>query len=346
MVVPSSLAVILPEFPGAAHDRRRLLDGQRPARLRPAPAVSALILAATSWRVLFALSIPIAAVALAGSYRVVAESKAAATTGRLDWFGVLLGTVVIAALVFAVGQGPSLGWASGPVVAAAIATVVLFPVFLRRCRRHPQPLLNLDVFLLRPVWVANLANFLLNLGSMAVWLVWPLYLGRIWGYSKLQIGLSLLPGPILSAFVTTFGGKVSERYGHEVLVRWGPSINVASLLWPLLTMTEEPNYWVSIGPAIALTGAGWALTQPPLNSGVVSRVGADFYGEVNASFNTVRNVAGALGVSIAVAIIGDADRPDALATYDRVLLTFIASMVACWAVLLLLYPRRERSARR
>ena len=253
MVVPSSLAVILPEFPRERHMTAvAFWTASGPLASALAPAVSALILAATSWRVLFALSIPIASVALIGTYRVVQESKAATTAGRLDWLGVLLGTVVVAGLVFAVGQGPSLGWTSTAVLAAAGATVVLFPVFLRRCRRHPQPLLNLDVFLLRPVWVANLANFLLNLGSMAVWLVWPLYLGRIWGYSKLQIGLSLLPGPILSAFVTTFGGKVSERYGHEVLVRWGPSINVASLLWPLLMMTEQPNYWVSIGPAIAL----------------------------------------------------------------------------------------------
>ena len=35
---------------------------------------------------------------------------------------------------------------------------------------------------------------------------------------------------------------------------------------------------------------------------------------------------------------------DALAAYDRVLLIFLGSMVACWAVLLLLYPRRERAA--
>ncbi|MCC6433841.1 MAG: MFS transporter [Acidimicrobiales bacterium] len=345
-VVPASLAVVLPEFPRERHMTAvAFWTASGPLASALAPAVSALILAATSWRALFALSIPIAAVALVGTYRVVRESKAAKVDGRLDWIGVLLGTVVVAGLVFAVGQGPSRGWTATSVVAAAVAVVVLFPVFLRRCRRHPQPLLNLDVFLLRPVWVANLANFLLNLGSMAVWLVWPLYLGRIWGYSKLQIGLSLIPGPIVSAIVTTFGGKVSERYGHEVLVRWGPAINVLSLAWPLLFMTQEPNYLVSVGPAIALTGAGWALTQPPLNSGVLSRVGADFYGEVNASFNTVRNVAGALGVAVAVAIIGDADRGDAVAAYDRVLYTFLASMVACWAVLLLLYPRRSRPAK-
>jgi predicted MFS family arabinose efflux permease len=310
-----------------------------------APGLSALVLAVSSWRVLFAISTPIALAALAGTYRVVRESSAEDRGGRLDWLGVLLGTVVIGGLVFAVGQGPSRGWLSAAVLAAAAAVVVLLPVFLVRCRRHPQPLLNLDLFALRPVWVANLANFLLNLAGLAVWLVWPLYLTRVWGYSKVQVGLSLLPGPIVSAFVTTFGSRISERYGHEVLVRWGPSLNVLSLAWPLLFLGSEPNYWLSVGPAIGLTGAGWALTQPPLNSGVVSRVGPDFYGEVNATFNTVRNVAGALGVAIAVAIIGEAGRADVLAAYDRVFGTFLSSMVACWLVLLVLYPRRAAADR-
>lgn len=342
MVLPSSLAVILPEFPRARHVTAvAFWSATGPLASALAPAASAIILAVTTWRVLFALSVPIALAALAASFRVLDESRADRRAGRLDWLGVVMGTVVTAGLVFSVGQGPSQGWFAVPVVTAAVLVVVGFPLFVRRCRRHPEPLLNLDLFLLKPVWVANLANFLLNIGSMATWLVWPLYLDRVWGYSKVQTGLALLPGPIASAIITTFGSRVSERYGHEVLVRWGPLVNLISVAWPLVFLTAEPNYLLGVGPAIALTGCGWALTQPPLNTGVVSRVGADHYGEVNAAFNTVRNVAGALGVAIAVALIGDRNRPDVLAAYDRVFWTFLGAAVACWLVLLFVYPRRD-----
>ena len=134
-------------------------------------------------------------------------------------------------------------------------------------------------------------------------------MGRIWGYSSLAIGLGLLPGPVLSGMVTMYGGRIAERSGPEVLVRWGSMIPILAVTWPLFFLTEEPNYWLGAAPAIGLFGAGWALTQPPLNSAVLSQVDADVYGEVNAAFNTVRNIAGALGIAIAVAIIGDPDRP-------------------------------------
>ena len=342
MIVPASLAVILPEFPKERHMTAvAVWASTGPLAAAIAPAVSALILAVTSsWRVLFAISVPVSLAAFAGSFRVLRESRAERVGGRLDALGVVLGTLTVAALVYAVGQAPGRGPTAPSVLVAAALFVLCLPVFLWRCRVHPEPLLNLDVFLLRPVWVANLGNFLLNLAGQAMWLLWPLFCSRLWGYSKVQTGLALLPGPILSGILTSLGGRVSERYGHEVLVRWGPLVHLVALAWPLLFLTDTPNYLLAAGPAIALSGGGWALTQPPLNSGVLSRVGSDFYGEVNASFNTVRNVAAALGVAIAVAVVGDPGRPDAFAAYDRAFWTILVFGAACWLVLLFLYPRR------
>ncbi len=343
MVLPSSLAVVLPEFPRDRHFTAvSLWTATGPLASALAPAASAFVLAVTTWRVLFALSVPIALAALLGGWRVLGESKAATTTGRLDWLGVLIGTGAVASMVFAASQGSSLGWGAPPVVGALLALVVLFPIFVRRCRQHPQPLLNLDVFLLKPVWVANVANFLLNIAGMATWLVWPLYFTRVWGYNAVQTGFALVPGPIVSGLVTTYGGRLAERHGHEVLVRWGSLVPIVAMVWPIVFLTPEPSYWLSAGPAVALFGGGWALTQPPLNSGVLSRVGADFYGEVNASFNTVRNIAAALGVAIAVAVIGDKDRADVVAAYDRVWWVFLSTVIACWLVLFFVYPRGER----
>lgn len=339
LVVPSSLAVVLPEFPKERlFTAIALWSATGPVASAVAPGLSAVVLAASGWRALFLLSVPIALVALAGGWRLLSESRAERRGGPLDVAGVVIGTAAIASLVFAVSQGSNLGWASPPVLGAFAVGAVCLPWFLRRCRRHPEPLLNLDVFLLRPVWVANVANFLLNLTALATWLVWPLYFSRIWGFSRLATGLALLPGPVVSGLVAVGGGRLSERFGHEVLVRWGSLLPIVAAAWPLAFLGAEPNYWVGAAPAIGLLGAGWALTQPPLNSGVLSRVSSDAYGEVNAAFNTVRNIAAALGVAIAVSILGDPGRPDAIAAYDRVFLAFSASVVACWAVLFFFYP--------
>jgi EmrB/QacA subfamily drug resistance transporter len=347
LVIPSSLAVVLPEFPKQRHITAiALWSATGPLASAIAPGLSAVVLALGGWRVLFLLSAPIALVALVAGWPLLRESRAEGRPGRLDGLGVVVGTLAIASLVFAVSQGSNLGWASGPIVTAVAVGAVALPLFVRRCRRHPEPLLNLDVFLLRPVWVANLANFLLNVTALSTWLVWPLYFDRVWGYSKLATGLALVPGPVMGGVVAVVGGRLAERYGHEVLVRWGSLVPIAAMTWSVLLLGSEPNYWVGAAPAIALMGGGWALTQPPLNSGVMSHVSANAYGEVNAAFNTVRNIAGALGVAIAVVILGDPGRSDVVAAYHRVFLAFTASVVACWLVLFFVYPRVPRPARR
>ena len=135
LVIPSSLAVVLPEFPRERHAIAvALWSASGPLASAVAPVVAALVLAVSTWRVLFLVSAPIALVALVGGWRVLRESKAEHRGGTLDTIGVLIGTVAIAALIFAVSQGGNLGWASPVVLGAAMAVVVLLPIFIRRCR--------------------------------------------------------------------------------------------------------------------------------------------------------------------------------------------------------------------
>ncbi|MEZ5261256.1 MAG: MFS transporter [Acidimicrobiales bacterium] len=342
MILPSSLAVVLPEFPKDRHfSAIAFWSATGPLASALAPGVSAMILAAFSWRVLFVLSAPVAVLALVGSFGSLSESKAASSGGSLDVLGVLVGTAAIALLVFGASFGSEQGWASGVIIGAFLGSAVLLPLFVQRCRTHPQPLLNLQVFTVPAVAVANVANFLLNFAGLATWLVWPLFLGRIWGYSKLETGLALLPGPIISGFVTAGGGRLSERFGHERLVRVGADIATLAVVWPVLTLAEQGSY-LRVGPALGLFGMGWSLTHPPLNSGVVNRVSADLYGEVNASFNTVRNIAGALGIAVAVTIIGKEGGAEPLTAYRTVFVVFAVAVALCWAVLALVYPRVSR----
>jgi len=343
LVLPSSLAAVLPEFPKDRHYTAvAVWAACGPIASAAAPALSAFVLAVTSWRVLFALSTPIALGALLAGWRAIGESSAEGPHGRLDWAGVVIGTAAIASMVFAAGQGPALGWSAPAVLVAYVGMVVLTPLFLLRCLRHPEPLLNLGVFRLRPVWVANLANFVLNLAGMGTWLVWPLWFARVWDYNAVQTGFALLPGPMLSGVLTTLGGRFAERHGHEVIVRVGALVTVVAMGLPIVTLSAVPNYLTGAFAACALAGGGWAMTQPPLNSGVLSRVGANYYAEVNASFNTIRNVSGALGVAIAIAIIGDEDRLDVLAAYERVWWTFFVVALVLVAVVYVLYPRGGR----
>ena len=340
MVVPSSLAVVLPEFPEKRHFTAvALWSATGPVASAIAPACAALVLAVSNWRVLLVLSAPISLLALVLSYGSLRESRAERASTRIDAAGVLLGSTAIAALVFAVSQGSNLGWDSPLIIGALVITMTLLPLFVVSCRRHDEPLLNLDIFLMRPVWVANVSNLLLNLAGLGAWIAYPLFMDRVWGYSKVQVGLGLLPGPILSGAISASTARLAQAFGEERLLRWGSLVPVLALAWPVVFLTEEPNYWLVVAPGVGLFGAGWALIQPPLNNSVIAQVGPDYYGEVNAAFNTIRNIAGALGIALAIAFIGDPDRSDAFAAYGRAFGVMFAAGLLFIVCLLVLFPR-------
>jgi hypothetical protein len=59
---------------------------------------------------------------------------------------------------------------------------VLFPLFVLQSRRHSAPLLNLTLFAEKPVWTANLANFLIHVAGMSSWRLFPVIasMGKGW----------------------------------------------------------------------------------------------------------------------------------------------------------------------
>ncbi|MGF1595719.1 MAG: MFS transporter [Acidimicrobiales bacterium] len=340
-VLPASLAMILPEFPKERHGTAvGAWAATSPIASAIAPSVAAGMLEVASWRWLYFITAPIAAVTLLAGWRLLRESKADSEPGRLDLVGVTEATVAITLLVFAVSQGPVWGWAHPLVLGSLVASAVLLPLFVVRSRRHPTPLLNLTLFAERPVWTANLANFLIHLAGMSSWLMWPLYMSRVWGWDKFAIGLALTPGPIFSGITTSVAGRLSDRYGYTWMLRAGSLLLVIAFSWEWYAIGPEASYATSLLPVIAAMGTGWALVSPQLNGALLKHVHPNYWGEANASFNTVRNVAAALGIAVAIGLVGEATGVEAAVAFEPLWVYYVAVMVVMALVVWFLVPTK------
>ncbi|MDH4143808.1 MAG: MFS transporter [Acidimicrobiia bacterium] len=344
LVVPSSLALVLPEFPASRRTSAVAVwtaSGSTGAAV--APSLSAFVVDAFGWRVVYLLSVPIALGALVAGRRLLRESRAASSAQRMDLLGMPMGTVAIGLVAFAIVEGPKWGWLSPGIAASLIAAAVLFPAFVLRSLRHPAPLMNLRIFRVRTVWTANVANVFMSMMGLSIWLVWPLFLTGIWGYSLVEAGLAITPGPICSAVSGVLAGRLADRHGPRLLIGVGSLFPAFVMIWMALRFGPEPHYWSVFFPAVTMFGLGFGLTFSPLNGAALKGVDAGAFGEVNAAFNTVRNLAGGLGVAIVVALLGEND-PIPFANFDRVyyVMAFLSALPAL--VIAFGYPREGASS--
>ena len=343
LVTPAALPMILPDFPANRHATVvAAWTGAGPLASTVAPSLSAFLLSVevtspfevSSWRLLFVISAVVSFVAYGASFGPLNESKSEKRGGPLDWLGVAVGTASIALLVFATSQGSDWGWGRPVIVGSLVAAPALLVWFVQRSRRHPEPLLDISVFVRRPVWSANVASAFLNIVGLAAWLIWPLYMARIWDLSTRSIGLALTAGPISAGLGTVAAGRLADRYGHKRVASWGSLLPLASMIWGFAFLSPNPRVLVGMVPPMILFGFGWGVTFPTLNSGVLASAPPELGAEVNAAFNTVRNVAGALGIAASIAIVGSGD---VLASYERVFVFYIASTLVCSLATFLLY---------
>lgn len=343
-ILPSSLSLVLPLFPESRRTTAvGLWSAAGPLAAAVAPTAAALILAAGGWRVVYFVSAPVAVLMFVIAQVVLKELPTPPVRQRLDIVGAVAGTIAVASVVAAVMQGGTQwGITSATTITVGTVGLVAVVVFVVNSVKHPEPLVNLTLLRRPGVRVANLANFLVSITSLSIWLVWPLFLGNIWHYSTAGIGLGLTIGPLGAGTSTVVFSRLGDRIGSMALSRLGAAIQVFAVSWHFSRLGTDVNYWIDFAPGIALYGLGWGMSAPLLNSLALSWVEEEFYGETNGLFNTLRYAAAAVGTAAVFALLIDRG-PGDLANYDGVLAFFMVASLAGFASLWLPVGQRPSS---
>jgi MFS family permease len=165
---------------------------------------------------------------------------------------------------------------------------------------------------------------------------------RIWGYSTWQIGLAITPGPAILIVVNAFAGPYADRHGYRRLIVAGSFIACAGTLWLALFFGPDRSYVVAFLPATLLIGTGMGMSMGPMNSAALKDIARDSLAEGNAAFNTVRYLGASIGVALAIAALGDLDRPDLADAFQRALVLLAGIMIVAPLLVAIAYPRDAR----
>jgi EmrB/QacA subfamily drug resistance transporter len=342
LLVPASLALLLPEFPLAKRATAVGLWGAVGAvAAATGPSIGALLVEGPGWRWVFYVNLPFCAAAYWFGRRILSESRGTPTGSRLDVLGVVLVTAVFGLLSLAIVQGEPWGWSSPRTLLAFAAAAALAPVLVRRGWRHPHPALPVRLFANRSFSTATAGTLLYGTAFYGQILCNVLFLNGVWGYSILTTALAILPSPLLAAAVAPVAGRLADRHGYRAVVVPGAALFALGSLFYATMTTTEPSYLmhflpasllagISIGLAFSTLGAAASQSLPPTQFGVGSAVSA-----------TARQLGAVLGVAALVAVLGTPGPRDVLAAFHHAWLLTAGVAVACTVVSLGLARRIE-----
>jgi EmrB/QacA subfamily drug resistance transporter len=317
MLVPASLALVLPEFPLERRATATALWGATGAVAAAAgPSLGGVLVDWQGWRAVFYVNLLIGLPSLLPAHRLLRESREPGAV-LPDALGALLLAGGIGALALAIVEGPNWGWSSARVLGAFVASAVMLCIFVWRSSRHPAPVVELALFRVRSFAVANAGGFVFSLGFYALLLCNVLFLTGVWGYSILKAGVALTPGPLTAAIAAPVGGRLADRFGQRVVAVPGGFVFGAGALLFALGIGDDPSYLTEFLPATLLTGAGVGLSFAAFGSAAVAELPRSRYATGGAIANCFRQIGAVLGISALIVVLGTPSRTDPVADFAR-----------------------------
>ncbi|MEU8274974.1 MDR family MFS transporter [Microbispora bryophytorum] len=311
------------------------------------PTVSGLILQFGSWRLLFAVVLPIAAVITWRGLKQL-ENVGETQVSAIDWLSVVTAAAGFGGLVYGLSrfEGGDVRVAAA-IVAVGLAAIVVFVVRQLSLQKRGVPLMDLRALRHRTYTVALVLTsvaFMAMLGSM---ILLPLYLQNVRELSPLETGLLVMPGGLAMGLLGPAVGRLFDRFGGRVLVIPG-AIGIALALAGFTQVTMTMPYWQLLG-LHALLMVSLAATFTPVFTLGLGAVPSKLYSHGSSILSTLQQVAAAFGTALVITVMSaradalkSAGVAEALANLDGMRLAFIIGAVLSLAVVVtaVLLPAR------
>jgi DHA2 family integral membrane protein (MFS transporter) len=280
--------------------------GASGAAIAIGPIAGGLLLKFFWWGSVFLINVPIVIVGLIAAVVLIPDSKDP-KPGLLDPAGVLLSIAALGMLVYGVIRGGETNhWLRWDTLGAIALGLVLLAVFVRVQARSAHPTIDVSLFKNRHFSSGAAAIAMTFFALMGATFYLAYYLQAIRGYSALQAGVALIAVAGAVMIAAPLSAKLSARFGPRMVTGTGLAVFGLTMASYYFTTATMPLWVIEL--LMALMGAGMGLTMSPATNAIMSAVPRAKAGAGSAVNNTVRQVAGALGVAILGSILAVAFR--------------------------------------
>jgi EmrB/QacA subfamily drug resistance transporter len=265
------------------------------------PVLGGVLVGLWTWRAIFWFNLAFGLAVLAAAAVILPES-ADPDAHRVDTAGALLGAAALAALVFGVIEGESVGYSTPWVPALFGVSLLAAAAFVRQEHRAPHPLLDLRFLRIPQFATANVVAFCSYFATFAIFFFTALYLQEVAGYSGYRIALAFLPMAALLILASLLAGRWTSAAAQRWSITGGCLLFGAGLLLTNACLSPTPPY-LPLVAALALTGAGIGTSVVPATSSAMAAVPAERSGMAASATNTSREVGAVIGVALLGALV-------------------------------------------
>ncbi len=320
LLVPGSLSLITANFEGSARGRAfGVWTAATSGLLVFGPLIGGVLVDTISWRMVFLINVPFAALGLLVTWRYVPESRDPDAPARVDWLGSIVIAVAVAGVSFGLIRGTESDWSESAAWVAlglGILAGITFPWLMLR---RKDPLVPPSLFRRRAFTVINLATFVIYGALYVSQFLVSLFVQGALGYTAFAAALIALPGGVALAVGSTFVGSVAGRIGARPFLIVGPLLMAASQLWLARTpwdsaaWTAQPgtvSSWLPPGSTVVdlllpnlVFGIGLMLVVAPLTTALMGSIPTANAGLGSAINNAISRVGQPLVLAILFIVI-------------------------------------------
>ena len=258
------------------------------------PVMGGVLVTWASWHWIFLINIPIGVAGLLYARKYMPNF----TTPRrsFDMWGFLLfglSLVLFSSGMELFGEKVVETWLALSIIFSGIALLLLY---IRHARRHPTPLISLNLFKTRTFSVGIAGNIASRLGTGCVPFLMPLMLQVGFGYPALIAGCMMAPTALGSILAKSTVTQILRWFGYrKTLV--GVTLFIGVMIAQFALQTQAMAIWMLVLPLFIL---GMAMSTQFTAMNTISL--ADLTDENASSGNSVLAVTQQLSISLGVAV--------------------------------------------
>ena len=269
------------------------------------PTLGGALTDLASWRWIFLLNLPVSALAVLVTWRVVARDRPDGARARIDYAGILALSIGLFALLLSLDQGVDVGWTHPRILglfALSAAGLAAFAIIERRTRSNalvPDDVIGNRIFV-----AACLATLLMSAIFFAALLYLPQFMIKQLGYSALRSGTGLLPVMGTFAFVSFLSGPLYERLGAKTVVSAGAAC-LAAGIW-LLSRVDATTAYTQLVPGMVVLGIGIGLFYSSITTAAITAVDPSRASLAGAIVYMCQVAGGSVGLGFNTALVATA----------------------------------------